>query len=260
MRLNGTHPGAAKAFEPGLFAMLFPFVVLLLCGSLTGCDNSCVIVVVNPGGGIISGAGSSCTAPRMTGNVRLSLNSSVASNATSESPSTQHIFVSLHGVEALRAPVAGEDSSEWQEMAPELATRPIQVDLLARGTDSCGASPFGDATIPQGVYNQVRLRLVPNQPKTNERVPEENACGSAGFNCVVTDDLVRLIVWGEEPELLVPAERIEGGSFRVLPGGDIHLAVEFDRRSSMAVPAGNAVRLFPTFSVSQEGRCESARK
>jgi hypothetical protein len=146
-------------------------------------------------------------------------------------------------------------------MAPELATRPIQVDLLARGADSCGASPFGDATIPQGVYNQVRLRFVPNQPKTNEPVPEENACGSAGFNCVVAgDDMVRLIVWGEAPELRVPAERIEGGFFRVLPGGDIHLAIEFDPRSSMAVPAGNAVRLFPTFSVSQQGPCESARK
>jgi hypothetical protein len=197
----------------------------------------------------------------MMGNVRLSLNSSLAPDAASEPPSTQHIFVSLRGVEAFPVPVAGEDSPEWQELAPELATRPVQVDLLARSTDTCGTNSFGNATIPQGVYNQVRLRLVPNQPETNEPVPEKNACGSAGFNCVMAgDDRVRPIALRETPELRVPAERIEGGLFRVLPGGDIHLAVEFDARSSMAVPAGDAVRLFPTFSVSQQGPCESVER
>ncbi|HEV3481826.1 MAG TPA: DUF4382 domain-containing protein [Candidatus Acidoferrales bacterium] len=197
----------------------------------------------------------------MTGNVRLSLNSSLAPDAASEPPSGQHIFVSLRGVEALAVPLAGEDSPEWQEMAPELATRPVQIDLLARAGDSCGTSSLGDATIPQGLYNQVRLRLVPNQPKRNEPVPDENACGPTGFNCVVAeDDMVRPIVWGETLELRVPAERIEGGFFRVLPGADIHLAIEFDPRSSMAVPAGDAVRLFPTFSVSQQVPCEPVQR
>jgi hypothetical protein len=137
----------------------------------------------------------------------------------------------------------------------------MQVDLLARATDACGTNSFRDATIPQGVYNQVRLRLVPNQPDTNEPVPEENACGRAGFNCVVPgDDRVRPIAWGETPEVRIPAEWIDGGFFRVLPGGDAHLAVEFDARSSMAVPAGDAVRLFPTFSVSEQVPCEPVQR
>jgi hypothetical protein len=252
MRLHGTHTGAAKAFQVGLFA------VTLFCGPLIGCDNSCVIVVVNPGGGIISGPDSTCRAPKMTGNVRLSLNSSLAPD---EPPSTRHIFVSLRGVEALAVPLAGEDSSEWQELAPELAGRPVQVDLLARATNECGTNSLGNATIPQGAYHQVRLRLVPNEPETNEPVPEENACGRAGFNCVVpADGTVRPIAWGETPEVQIPAERIDGGFFRVLPGGDIRLAVEFDPGSSMAVPAGDAVRLFPTFSVSQQVPCESVER
>ena len=255
MRLHGTHTGAAKAFKLGLFA------VTLFCGSLGGCDNSCATITVNPGGGIISGTDSTCTVPKMTGNVRLSLNSSLAPDAASEPPSTQHIFVSLRGVEALAASLADEDSPEWQELAPELAAQPMQVDLLARAADSCGTNSLGDATIPQGVYNQVRLRLVPNQPGANEPVPEQNACGPTGFNCVVAeDDMARPIAWGETPELRVPAERIDGGFFRVLPGGDIRLAVEFDPRSSMAVPAGDAVRLFPTFSVSQQVPCESVQR
>jgi hypothetical protein len=259
MRLPGTHTGAAKAFQAGLFA------VTLFCGSLVGCDNSCFVIVVNPGGGTISGVGSgvgsACRAPRMTGNVRLRFNSSLAPGAASEPPSTQHIFVSLRGVDALGAPLAGEDSSEWQELAPELADRPVQVDLLARATDVCGTNSFRDATIPQGVYNQVRLRLVPNQPETNQPVPEENACGRAGFNCVVSgDDRVRPLAWGETPEVRIPTERIDGGFFRVLPGGDMRLAVDFDAGSSMAVPAGDAVRLFPTFSVSQQVPCESVQR
>ena len=255
MRLRDTHTGAAKAFQRGLFALT------LFCGSLGGCDNSCVTISVNPGGGIISGTDSTCRVPKMTGNVRLSLNSSLAPNAASEPPSGQHIFVSLRGVEALGAPLAGEDSPEWEELAPELAGRPVQVDLLARATDACGTNSFGKATIPQGAYNQVRLRFVPNQLGANDPVPEGNACGSAGFNCVVASDSgVRPIAWGETPELRVPAERIEGGFFRVLPGGDIRLAVEFDPRSSMAVPAGDAVRLFPTFSVSQQMPCEPVQR
>ena len=255
MRLHGIHTGAAKAFQAGLFA------VTLSCGPLGGCDNSCVTVSVNPGGGIISGTDSTCTVPKMTGNVRLTLNSSLGPSAASESPSTQHIFVSLRGVEALAAPLAGEDSPEWQELAPKLATQPVQIDLLARATDACRTNSLGDATVPQGGYNQVRLRLVPNQPGANEPVPEENACGPTGFNCVVAGDgSVRPIAWGETLELRVPAERIQGGFFRVLPGGDIRLAIEFDPRSSMAVPAGDAVRLFPTLSLSQEVPCESVQR
>jgi|SRR5690348_2244441 len=250
MRLHGTHTGAAKAFQAGLLA------VTLFCGLLVGCDNSCVTIAVNPGGGIISGTDSTCAGPKMRGNVRLSLNSPLAPDAASEPPSTQHIFVSLRGVDAL----AGEESPEWQEMAPELETRPVQIDLLARAADSCGTSSLGNAPIPQGVYKQVRLRLVPNEPGANEPVPEDNACGSAGFNCVVSDDRVRPIALGETQEVRIPAERIDGGFFRVLPGGDIHLAVEFDARSSMAVPAGDAVRLFPTFSVSQQVPCESVER
>ena len=261
MRLHGAHTGAAKAFKLGLFALLLFFAVLLFCGSLTGCDNSCVTITINPGGGIISGTDSTCRVPKMTGNVRLSLRSFVVPDATAESPSTQHIFVSLRGVEALAAPLAGEDSAEWQELAPELATRPVQVDLLARATDACGTNALGEATIPQGVYDQVRLRLVPNQPGPSEPVPEENACGSVVFNCVVAGDgSARPIAWGETPELRIPAERIEGGFFRVLPGGDIRLAVEFDARSSMAVPARDSVRLFPAFSVSQQMPCERVQR
>ena len=253
MRFNCAFLSAAKALELGLFA------VLLLCEFFTGCDNSCVSVTVNPGGGIISGTGSTCTVPKLTGNVRVSLNSSLAPDTASVRPGVQHVFVSIRGVEALPAAVTGEAPPEWQELAPELEARPAQVDLLAPAADSCGSSLFGEAAIPQGVYNQVRLRLVPNQLQPNEPVPEENACGRAGFNCIVAaDDTVRPVAWDDPPGLRVPVERIEGGFFRVLPGGNIRLAIEFNPRSSIAISAGDAVRLFPTFSVSQQSPCEIA--
>ena len=207
------------------------------------------------------GGGNSCPVPTQTGNVALQLNSSVASTAPSWPSDVQHIFVSLRGIEALAANPSGDDSPAWQELAPDLAIHPIQVDLMARSTSSCTPSAFPEAVVRAGVYSQIRLRLVPNQPDVSEPVPAENTCGEIGFNCIVgSNGAVRPLAPNEPTDLRIPPDEIVGGFFRILPDDHIRLAIEFDPRASFIFSGGDTAQLLPTFSVSQQPSCESDRQ
>jgi Domain of unknown function (DUF4382) len=251
--MHGNHiPSvSAKIFALGVFA------ILLSCIAFAGCENFCVVGVVNPGGSGVA-AGTSCPVPKQTGNVTLQLNSSVTPSAPSWPSDVDHIFVSLRGIEALPANPTGDDSPEWQELAPDLATRPAQVDLMARPTSSCAAGAFPEASVGAGVYSQVRLRLVPNRPDASESVPAENACGNIGFNCVVASSgAIRPLASDDPTELRIPPDGIAGGFFRILPDDHVRLAIEFEPRASLVLRSGDAAQLLPTFSVTQKSSCES---
>ena len=233
------------------------FAILLSGIAFTGCENFCVVGVVNPGGSGVA-VGTSCPVPKQTGNVTLQLGSSVTPSAPSWPSDVQHIFVSLRGIEALPANPSGDDSPEWQELTPDLATQPAQVDLMARPTRSCGPRAFPEASVGAGVYSQVRLRLVPNQPDASEPVPAENACGKIGFNCVVASSgAIRPLASDDPAELHIAADGIAGGSFRILPDDHIRLAIEFDPRASLILQSGDAAQLLPALSVTQQSACDT---
>jgi Domain of unknown function (DUF4382) len=253
MRTRTIPSALAKATRLGIFAILLSSI------GFAGCENFCVVGVSNPGGGGgIVGVGTTCPVPNQTGNVTLQLNSAVTPTAPSWPSDVQHIFVSLRGIEALPADSSGDDSPAWQELAPDLATQPAQVDLMARAASSCGPGVFPEASVSTGVYNRLRLRLVPNQPDASEPVPAENACGKAGFNCVVASGGgIRLLTSDDPTELRIPANGITGGFFRIVPDDHIRLAIEFDPRSSLVLRSGDAAQLLPTFSVTRQSSCES---
>jgi hypothetical protein len=235
--------------------------ILLFCVGLLGCDNFCFVGVSDPGGGgAVAAGGTSCPVNNQTGNVALQLESSFTPAASSGPTDVQHIFVSLRGIEALPTQPAGGDPPAWQELAPELVARPTQVDLMARPANACGPSTFPGAVVNAGVYTQVRLLLVTNQPEASEPVPTENACVPVGFNCVAaTNGSLQLLSSDDPAELQIPTQSIAGGFFRVLPGDHIRLAIEFEPRASFILPAGSAGRIVPSFSVTQQSSCESAR-
>jgi hypothetical protein len=238
-------------------SLLGVFAILLSCIAFAGCENFCVIGVVNPGGSGVA-AGTSCPVPKQTGNVTLQLGSSVAPSAPSWPSDVQHIFVSVRGIEVFPAKPFGDDSPEWKELTPDLATRPAQVDLMARPTGSCGPKAFPEASVGAGVYSQIRLRLVPNQPDASEPVPAENACGKVGFNCMVASSgAIRPLASDDPTDLRIPADGIAGGFFRILPDDHIRLAIEFEPRASLILQAGDASQLLPAFSVTQQSACES---
>ncbi len=254
MRAIRTLPVSKKTLHLSFLA------TLLSCIALVGCENFCVVVVSDPGGGGVVGAGGTCPVNSQTGNVALRLQSSFTPAESSGSTDVQHIFVSLRGIEALPTQSPGGDPPAWQELAPELVTHPKQVDLMAGAANACGPSSFPDAVIDAGVYNQIRLLLVPNQQEASEPVPTENACGTIGFNCVAaTNGALQLLSSDNPAELQIPAQSITGGFFRVLPGDRIRLSIEFEPRASFVLPAGNASRILPSFSVSQQSPCDPAR-
>ena len=253
MRRMCTFRGATKASRRGFFT------AVVLCLSLIGCDNTCFIFVSNPSGGTIAVGTNTCSLNKINGTVRLRLTSSVMPAAGDWSTSVKHIFVTFRGIEANPSATAGEDSPDWQELAPNLATQPVQLDLLTRRDDSCEPSTFGDVAVPADAYYQIRLRLSPSQPGANEPVPQENGCGSVGFNCIVTADggIRPLVLNRQLPQVHIPPGHIAGGFFRILPGTAANLAIEFNPHSSLVFSAHEAVVLVPVFTVDSQASCES---
>lgn len=235
------------------------FAILLLSLALIGCDNSCVVIISNPGGGTISGGIPNCSLNQAKGNVRPRLTSSFKPAAEGESARIQHIFVTLRGIEANPNATADEKSPDWQELAPELVTQPKQMDLLASGGNSDGLNTLEDAAIPADAYRQVRLRLSPNQPSTSDSMLQESSCGSLGFNCLVTSDggVRPLVLDSGLSQIQVSSDHITGGFFRILPETNVNLRIEFNPQSSLLITTDEAVRFVPVFTVESETPGES---
>jgi hypothetical protein len=231
----------------------------LFCLTLLGCNNNCFVFVSNPGGSI-STSTPSCQLNAATGTVSLRVTASPAASTEPGPTSIRHIFVTLRGIEALPSAIAADDSPNWRQLAPKLATQPEQLDLLAHSIDSCEPSAFDDVAVPADAYREIRLRLLPNQLATNESAPEENACGSVGFNCVVTFDggIRPLALDALTSQFQIPSDHISGGFFRVLPDTPINLDIEFKPQSSLLLSADEAIRLVPAFTVVPQAPCESA--
>lgn len=265
-----TRAGAAPS---GLFA------ALLFCATFAGCEHYCLVVQSNPGGTI--NTATSCPISTATGNVTLTFGSSLASASATDALSaplrSPHIFVTLRGIDALpmqmsgidalpAAPsgeMSGDDAAAWQPLAPQLASRPVQVDLNAHVGDSCAARPVSIADTPAGVYSQLRLRLVPNQPSDRSTLAapplDASACGANLLNCLVPPDAAAQPLAFDDPaSIVIPSDRIAGGFIRVLPDSSVHLSIAFDPVSSRALPVGNALRFAPVFSVAADAHCSRA--
>jgi hypothetical protein len=236
------------------------FAILSVAIGLTGCDNGCLVIISNPGGGTISGGTSNCSLNLGKGNVRSRITSSLGPPAGKERARIQHIFVTIQGIEANPSATADEKSPDWQELAPELVTRPMQMDLLASRGNSDGLDALEGVAIPADAYRQVRLRLSPNQPSASDSVLQESACGSLGFNCLVTSDgpVRPLVLDSGLSQIRISSDHITGGFFRILPETTVNLRVEFNPQSSLFINTDDAVRLIPVFTIESQTPSESA--
>jgi hypothetical protein len=235
---------AIPASPTVLLAMLF------LSLDLSGCNNTCVVFISDPGG-TISGNTPTCSLNEAKGNIRVRITSSLALPANGESARIEHIYVTLRGIEANPNAIADDDSPNWQELAPKLARQPAQLDLLARSGDTRELDTPEYVAIPADAYRQIRLRLSPNKANAGESVPEENFCGSVGLNCVVTSEgsIQPLVLASKDSQIEISPGHIAGGFFRLLPETTVNLEIEFNPQSSVFISAGEAVRLLPVFAV-----------
>jgi hypothetical protein len=161
----------------------------------------------------------------------------------------RRIFVSLRSIQVHPSAIADDASPDWQELMPQLPGQPLQVDVMSGPAGSGERQALGETgTIPAGTYRQLRLRFVPNQPASENALPERNACGSAGFNCVVTEDgrIQPLLFQGAAPELRITSERIAGGLVLIPPDSSSTLIIDFIASWSLSSSVGEGMRLLPT--------------
>lgn len=155
------------------------------------------------------------------------------------------IYVTVTKVKANVNANAGPNSSGWQTIV-DLTKDPMQIDLAKLNpTNTCLLKKLGSSSsLPAGKYQQIRLYLLSNSTATNS----SDACGSHGWNCVVTDS-------GQTEELQLPSEvqtgikipspNITSGGLTVTAGQSVDLNIDFQSCESI-VPEGNGMyRLKP---------------
>jgi hypothetical protein len=224
--------------------------------ALTGCNNTCFLFTSNPPTGTINikagDAKPACMLTTAKGAVRVLTHTVSTCNSCSTSSRIAHIFVSLRGIEVNPSAITDDASPDWQELlAPQFATHPLQVDLMGGNADQGAGKPLGEMTeVPAGVYRQVRLSFVANQPATGDPFLETNACGSAAFNCVVMADgqLLPLLLHGDSPELRIASDRITSTSLLIPPDTDTDLVIELKPVWAWFSSADEGVRLLPALT------------
>ena len=233
-------------------------VGLLVCFLLTGCGDTCVVVT-----GIFPNASSTTNPPSCqlgNGGITVAIGPVATSPFASTAPNLQHLFVTLRGIEAHSNAMATAESPDWQQLAPELAEHPMQIDLMAAPAlgARCSLGLIHNPAFRAGVYRQIRLQLVSDVPPRVDVSPE-NACRGEGLQCVAATNgrIHPMVLVNGAREIVIAPNQIANGFFNVLPGTETRLSIEFNSFASLAVPDGDAVKITPAFSVASTDACDS---
>jgi hypothetical protein len=165
-----------------------------------------------------------------------------------------HVYVTVRSVQAHIDPNASDISSGWQELAPQLASQPMQIDLFSKPQTTCVLAQLGSASLPAGSYQQIRLLLVSNSPNAGSALPANNACASNGYNCVVLDDAsIHELELSSQANtgLKIPPGQIVGGPLQVTAGQSVDLNIDFNACASIVQEGNGKYRLKPTLTAGQ---------
>ncbi len=168
-----------------------------------------------------------------------------------------HVFITIRSVQAHISAAADDSSPGWQELAPQLVSLPVQVDLLnLPANGACLLAKLGStSSLPVGDYQQIRLLLLANAAPGGP-VPPSNACAKLGqvFNCVVDkkNNFSTLELSSQaNTGLKVPPGQIVGGPIRVMPGQSVDINVDFNTCASLVPLPNGDFRLRPTLTAGQ---------
>lgn len=166
-----------------------------------------------------------------------------------------HVYVTIRSVQAHTSATAGDNTPGWQELAPQLNTQPMQIDLFAAGPNACLLTMLGSNTaLPAGTYQQIRLLLVPNDGGGGP-VPATNACGNQGYNCVQfhSDGSFHELLLSSQANtgLKIPPGQVQGGPITVGPGQDVDLNIDFNACASIIQQGNGQFRLKPVLTAGQ---------
>src|SRR5258708_25663597 len=165
-----------------------------------------------------------------------------------------HVFIMVRSVHAHTSATADANSAGWQELAPQLASTPMQIDLFSKPDTTCVLAQLGSASLPVGNLQQIRRLLLSNTPAAGAAVPSPNACAGHGFNCVVLNDgTIHDLVLGSQDNmgLKSPPGQIVGGPIQVMAGQSLDLNIDFNACASIVREGNGAYRLKPTLTAGQ---------
>jgi hypothetical protein len=165
-----------------------------------------------------------------------------------------HVYVTVRSVQAHTSATATDSSAGWQELAPQLASAPMQIDLFSKPQTTCILAQLGSASLPAGNYQQIRLLLVSNSPAASDAVPSSNACAGNGFNCVVLQDTtIHELDLSSQANtgLKIPPGQIVGGPLQVSAGQSVDLNIDFNACASIVQEGNGKFRLKPTLTAGQ---------
>jgi Domain of unknown function (DUF4382) len=164
-----------------------------------------------------------------------------------------HVYVTVRSVQAHTSATADDNSAGWQELAPQLASAPMQIDLFSKPQTTCILAQLGSASIPAGSYQQIRLLLVSNTTAASAG-PSTNACAGSGFNCVVLEDTtIHELELSSQANtgLKIPPGQIVGGPLQVTAGQSVDLNIDFNACASIVREGNGQFRLKPTLTAGQ---------
>jgi uncharacterized protein DUF4382 len=168
--------------------------------------------------------------------------------------SFEHVYVTIRSVQANISATAGDGSSGWTELAPQLTSAPMQIDLFSLAPNACLLVTLGsNVALPAGTYQQIRLLLVANSGVSGP-LPLTNACAGQGFNCVVLHDgSVHELQLSSESNtgLKIPPGQIAGGPISVGAGQDVDLNIDFNACASIVQQGNGQYHLKPALTAGQ---------
>ena len=182
----------------------------------------------------------------------------VASGGTAAPSGTfNSVFVTIRSIQAHISATADPSSSGWQELAPQLVSAPVQVDLLhLPANGQCLLEQLGSASLPAGDYQQIRLILLANAaPSGPAPSTDSNACfkqlGGDVFNCVVDNSgTPHTLNLSSEANtgLKIPPGQIMGGPIHVAAGQSVDLNIDFNTCASIIREGNGDFRLKPVLT------------
>lgn len=200
---------------------------------LGGCGNSCFAGFSNNGnGGVIITAGNSppaCSSVPLVfkGAMRAIVLKSPVCETCTAAARLEHVFVTVQSIQLRPSAVVDLDSLDWLEIAPDLTTKPRQIDLMGNAVPEILVQ---SATLPAGSYRGLRLQFFSGSAASAEDLPSENGCGEIGWNCLVKADghIEPLRLTGDIPELLITFQSSESDSLVVVPHDRIDLRLSLE--------------------------------
>jgi hypothetical protein len=171
---------------------------------------------------------------------------SLSDPATCQAPTGPYkaVYVTITDVKASTDANAGANDASFVDLTPDLASSPMQVNLLGQANNQCFLAMLGSKVeLQAGSYQQIRIILAPDSKGPSI---SNNQCGNYA-NCVVASDgAAHDLALSSEAQtgLKIPSGQIANGQFTVGAGQTEDLDIDFNTCASI-VAEGGTYRLKP---------------